>query len=66
MPLGQPGLQVTWEVSCDMQQLGIRQVDASHVSGQFFPIGRTDVTLTFADVDNFQRPCTFSVTVIEG
>ncbi|KAJ8041072.1 Hyalin [Holothuria leucospilota] len=65
VPLGQPSLVVTYSLDCNTDNLGITLVDSTHQSGFSFPVGRTIVTLTFQDSDNFQATCSFEIIIIE-
>ncbi|XP_071823795.1 uncharacterized protein [Apostichopus japonicus] len=65
VPLNSGGIVVEWGVVCNLQQFNIRQISSSHRSGQTFNVGTTEVTLTFADADNFQMSCSFPITITQ-
>ncbi|XP_071824314.1 uncharacterized protein [Apostichopus japonicus] len=65
VPLNSGGIAVEWVVVCNLEQFNIQEISSSHRSGQTFNVGTTEVTLTFADGDNFQMSCSFPITITQ-
>ncbi|XP_070561692.1 uncharacterized protein [Ptychodera flava] len=54
---------VTWLPIRASDNDGIKSIQATHRSGEFFPVGTTEVTISVFDHWNNRNECTFTVTV---
>ena len=60
------GAVVNWTAPTYYDNSGHYTVSASHASGDYFPVGTTDVTITVADSSGNTSVCTFDVTVVDN
>lgn len=59
------GVSVNWTIPSATDNCGIASSTASHVPGDFFPVGTTTVTYTYTDTAGNISTCTFDVTVTD-
>lgn len=64
VPFGQNNAVVTWADVQPTDNCGVTQLNQSNQSGDSFPLGDTEVTITAEDAAaNVSQPCVFTVTV---